>query len=42
MLTEARLGVECWKRRVAALQHADDMVLFAADEEAIRLSLRMV
>jgi len=43
MLTEARLCVECWKRRVAALQYADDMVLFAADdEEAIRLSLRMV
>ena len=43
MLTEARLGVECWKRRVAALQYADDMVLFAADEEeAICLSLRMV
>jgi len=44
MLTEARLGVECWKRRVAALQYADDMVLFAAadEEEAICLSLRMV
>lgn len=34
---------ECWELRVAALQYADDMVLFAADdEEAICLSLRVV
>ena len=41
-LKEARVGVECSGQRIAALLYADDMVLFAGDEEAMCQSLRML
>ena len=41
-LKEARVGVECGVQRIAALLYADDMVLFADDEEAMCRSLRML
>ena len=41
-LKEAGVGVECSGQRIAALLYADDMVLFADDEDAMCRSLRIL
>ena len=41
-LKEAGVGVECSGQSIAALLYADDMELFADDEEAMCPSLRML
>ena len=41
-LKEAGVGVECSRQRIAALLYVDDMVLFAAGEEAMCRSLKML